>query len=203
MKKFTVLLILIGILAFISCKDIEIFYPIPLTVRAKFPITATNGRFADSLFISTDSLYDDLKGEIEKAGLSWDDLDRIRLEGAAYIVYDPSDPSTVVDGQCDIRYPLTTPFEQILTLDNVNLGDIEGIPQKDPLTIQGVRIVNQVWDDFLLQVKAFPGSSPILLIGVKAEGSLSTQNRVTFTMIVDFTVTAVVRTKQKKYDIFG
>ena len=203
MKKLTVLMILIGVIAFISCKDIDIYYPIPLTVRAKFPVVANNGQFAYSLFISTDSLFDDLKGELDKAGLSWDDLDRIRLEGAAYIVYDPSDPNTVVEGQCDIRYPLTTPFIQIITLDNVNLGNIEGTPQKDPLTVEGVRVVNQVWDDFLLQVKAFPGNPPILLIGVKAEGTLSTPNRVTFTMIVDFTVTAVVRTKQKKFDIFG
>jgi len=196
-------MLLIVTIAFMNCKDIDIYYPIPLTVRAKFPVTANNGRFADSLFISTDSLFGDLKGELDKAGLSWDDLDRIRLEGAAYIVYDPSDPNTVVDGQCDVRYPLATPFTQILTLDNVNLGNIEGTPQKDPLTVEGVRVVNQVWDDFLLQVKAFPGNPPILLIGVKAEGTLSTPSRVTFTMIVDFTVTAVVRTKQKKFDIFG
>lgn len=202
MKKSIVIILLIGIVLFMSCKDVEVFYPIPLTAKAKFLIQASGGSFSETLFITTDTLFKDLQNELNKAGLSWNDIDRIRLEGAAYTIYDPSVPNTVVDGKCDIAYE-TPVFVKIMTINNVNFTEIEGKPQVDPLTIDGVALLNQVWDDFLIQLKSNPGIPPLLLIGVRAEGSLTTQGNVTFTIVVEFTTTAVVKQKQRTFNIFG
>jgi len=202
MKKSIVLILLIGVLFVISCRDVTVYYPIPITLRAKFLIDASGGSFSDSLWVTTDTLFQDLQKELDKLGLSWDDIDRIRLEGAAYTIYDPTVPNVVADGTCDIAY-LVPVFVHTLTMTNFDLTVNEGITQVDPLTVDGVTLLNGVWDDFLFQLQNNPGVNPNLLIGVRADGSLSTQGDVTFTMVVEFTTTAVVKQKQKTFNIFG
>ncbi len=204
MKKSIAVILLIGILLFISCKDVVVYYPIPLTLNAKFLIEASGGSFSDSLVVTTDTLFKDLQNELNKVGLSWDDIDRIRLEGAAYTIYDPTVPDVVADGTCDIAYD-TLDFVHIMTIDNFDLTVNEGITYVDPLTVDGVALLNRVWKDFLDDLQLNPGVDPSLFIGVKAEGSLtpSGTGNMTFTMVVEFTVTAVVKQTQRTFNIFG
>jgi hypothetical protein len=202
MKKIILLILLIGALFIISCKDVVVHYPIPLTLRAKFLIGASGGSFSENLLVDTDTLFMDLQKELDRLGLTWNDIDRIRLEGAAYTVYDPTEDNVVVNGTCDVAY-LSPSFVHTLTLSNFDLTVNEGITKVDPLTPDGVTLLNDIWDDFLRALKINPGVNPSLLVGVRAAGSLSSQQNLTFTMVVEFTTTAVVKQKQKTFNIFG
>lgn len=190
MKNMMILLIF-GMVILISCSEVNVYYPVPLKTGVKFLVVASGGSFDDSYFINTDSIFGDLIKVLEERDLTLDDLDRIKLEGAAYTIYKPTNPDAVISGTLSISYGSSV-FEQIMTLDNVVFADIEGKPQVNVLTPDGVLVLDQALQDVKNGISG-------RLVGVKAEGTLiSGGSNVTFTMVVEFTITTVVRTRMTR-----
>jgi hypothetical protein len=189
--KNIIILLIFGMLILMSCSEVDVYYPVPLKTGAKFLVVASGGSFDDSLFINTDSIFGDLIKVLEERDLTLDDLDRIKLEGAAYTIYDPTNPDAVISGTLSISYGRSV-FEQIMILDNVVFADIEGKPQVNVLTPDGVLVLDQALQDVKNGIRG-------RLVGLKAEGKLiSGGSNVTFTMVVEFTITTVVRTRMTR-----
>ncbi|MEJ2049594.1 MAG: hypothetical protein P8Y60_07100 [Calditrichota bacterium] len=144
--KNILLLLISGMVILMSCSEVNVFYPVPLKTGAKFLVVARGGSFDDSLFINTDSIFGDLGKVLEERDLTLEDLDRIKLEGAAYTIYDPTNPDAAILGTLSISY-CSSIFENIITLDNLVLADIEGKPQVNALTPDGVLVLDRALQD--------------------------------------------------------
>ncbi len=198
MKKYMALFFIAGILLLTSCKDVEVYYPLPLSTSMKFPVTTNAGSYSIQDTIPTDKILQDVLNKLAEAGLSRNNLHRVVLEGVAYTVADPSVANVVVNGDLFVSYG-SSQFTGILKLSNVNLTSIEGKPQTDALSSAGVSLLNQALQDAIFS-SGFSSD-----IGVRSSGSLAqgTPGNVTFTMLVEFTITTIVRQKQSIFDPLG
>ncbi len=184
----------------LSCRDRVVYYPIPLKSQVLFVIQASNGSYDYNGAILVGDIFQDLQAELANAGLSLKDVDRMKLEGVAYTIYDVTDNNTVINGVVDVSLNSLAPasFLNILTLSNVNLGQIAGIPQINLLNSAGVGLLNQAMQS-LLSSQGLSG-----FIGVNSKGALVSGNQsVAFKMRVEFTITTVVKKNQKIFDPLG
>jgi hypothetical protein len=190
------LLLIISALLVMSCKDVVVYYPIPLTSSVEFIITTSGGSYEENLPVHTDEIFADLQKKLAEFGLTLSDVDRIRLEGAAYTITKISNASARISGVVDLSYD-SSPFATVMSLNQLLLGDIEGVPQKNALSKEGVTLLNQGLDDL--------SNGIVGVMTVKSEGSLApgTTGQVTFTMLVEFTITSVVTKKQTVFSPLG
>jgi hypothetical protein len=196
MKKYMMLLLIISVVFLISCKDVVVYYPIPLTSSVEFIITTSGGSYSETLPLNTDDIFKDLHKKLAEFSLTLTDIDQIKLEGAAYTITKISNPSAQVSGGVDLSYDLSLPTT-VMSLDQLVLGDIVGIPQENALSKPGVDLLNQALDDLR--------NGTVGVITVNSKGSLApgTTGQVTFTMLVEFTITSVVTKKQSVFSPLG
>lgn len=196
MKKYILLLLILSVILLISCKDVVVYYPIPLTSSVEFIITTSGGSYSETLPLNTEDIFADLQKKLAEFNLTLTDIDQIKLEGAAYTITKISNPSAQVSGVVDLSYNLSPPTT-VMSLNQLDLGSIEGIPQKDALSEPGVSLLNQALDDLR--------NSIVGVVTVDSKGSLApgTTGQVTFTMLVEFTITSVVTKKQSVFSPLG
>jgi hypothetical protein len=84
-----------------------------------------------------------------------------------------------------------------MTVDSLVFEDILNKPQVDALNADGVAELDQALQDLLNN----PGSN--FTVNVRSRGSLDTTNNVVFTMLVEFTITAIVQKELTKLSPLG
>jgi hypothetical protein len=197
MKKLIFTIAVLGLIALIGCANVKVNYPIPLKSAAEFIVITSNGSYDDTLYINTAEIFTDLEEELNKAGLSLSDLQGINLEGAAYTMTQTSDSTAIVEGTVDIQY-INTPYTEVMTVKPLVFLDILNQPQVDVLNADGVAILNMALQDLINT----PGINR--QIGVKSNGSLTTGGGdIVFTMLVEFTITAIVQKEVSKLSPLG
>lgn len=197
MKKRIFAIVLLSIIALISCNNVKVNYPIPLKSSAEFLILTSGGSYNDTLYIDTRDIFADLESELRKADLSLSDLQGINLEGAAYTMTQTSDSTAIVEGAVYIQY-FNSPFTEVMTVKPLAFSDILYQPQVDALNADGVAILNQALQDLINT----PGINR--QIGVKSNGSLTPgSGDIGFTMLVEFTITAIVQKEVSKLSPLG
>ncbi|MBN2367354.1 MAG: hypothetical protein JXL67_14395 [Calditrichaeota bacterium] len=198
MKKYISVLFITGIILLTGCKDVEVFYPIPLSTSALFVIKTSGGSYSDTVFIPSDDIIKDVTKKLADSGLERRHLHKVVLEGVAITIKEPSVQNIVVSGDLYIRYG-SSQFTGIMKLNNVNLSETEGKPQSDILTPAGVSVLDQALQDIIFT------SNVASNIAVRSSGSLApgTPGDVTFAMLVEFTITTVVKKKQSIFDPLG
>jgi hypothetical protein len=179
-----------------SCQSVKVNYPIPLKSSVEFIINTDGGSYDDTLFVNTAEIFADLVAALDSAGLTLDDLQGINIEGAAYTMTQTTDSNAVVQGAVDVQYNIP-PFQEVMTVKPLVFLDILNQPQVDALNADGVAILNQALQDLV----DFPGSNQ--QIDVKSNGSLTTGGDITFTMLVEFTITAIVQKELTKLSPLG
>ena len=197
MKKRIFAIAIIALIALMSCDNVKVNYPIPLKSSAEFLVLTSNGSYDDTLYINTADIFADLEAELNNAGLSLSDLQGINLEGAAYTMTQTSDSTAIVEGTVDIQY-INTPFTEVMTVKPLVFSDILNQPQVDVLNADGVAILNMALQD-LLNIPGFNRQ-----IGVKSNGLLTIgSGDINFTMLVEFTITAIVQKEVSKLSPLG
>ncbi len=172
---------------------IEVYYPIPLQSQVPSIVTATGGTFNDSLQINTADISDDLVEKLYELGLTLDDVDKIVLEGAAYIVVESSESNVVMTDSINIRYG-SSGYVNIMFLEQIEIDQIMNTPQTNVLSPEGVALFNTVLKD-IKNNEAFP------LVFIQSKGSLvPVSNQVIFKVLIDLTVTTVVKKIQSIFD---
>jgi hypothetical protein len=182
-----------------SCQNVKVNYPIPLKSSVEFIITTSGGSYDDTLYINTGDIFSDLVAELDKAGLTLDDLVDINLEGAAYTMTQTNDSNAVVQGAVDVQY-VVPPFTEVMTVKPLVFVSILNQPQVDVLNSDGVALLNMALKDLITT----PGINRI--IGVKSNGSLTSGGvggEIDFTMLVEFTITAIVQKELTKLSPLG
>jgi hypothetical protein len=133
---------------------------------------------------------------LNEVGLSMGDVEKIVLEGAAYIVVETNNSDAVVNDSLNIRYE-SPEFINIMYLDQLNLGQALNIPQTDVLTADGVSLFNSILDDIknnrTLSVVFIQSKSALVAGGTEA----------IFKVLVDLTITTVVKRTQTIFDPLG
>jgi len=128
--------------------------------------------------------------------LELSDVDRIKLEGAAFTITKISNPNAEVSGLVDLSYRSSS-YETVMSLNQLVLGTIEGIPQTDALSEEGVAMLNDALNDLRTGI--------VGVVDINSKGSLApgSTGQVTFTMLVEFTITSVVTKKQTVFSPLG
>jgi len=196
MRIILLSIVLISLIAVMSCQSVKVNYPIPLKSSVEFIINTDGGSYDDTLFVNTSDIFADLVAALDSAGLTLDDLQGINIEGAAYTMTQTTDSNAVVQGAVDVQYNNPS-FQEVMTVKPLVFLDILNKPQVDALNADGVAILNQALQDLV----DFPGSSQ--QIDVKSNGSLTTGGDITFTMLVEFTITAIVQKELTKLSPLG
>ncbi|OGB64143.1 MAG: hypothetical protein A2Y94_15570 [Caldithrix sp. RBG_13_44_9] len=196
MRKYISILLTSFLIVLSSCKDVEVYYPIPLQSQVPIIVTATGGTFNDSLQINTADISDDLVEKLYELGLTLDDVDKIVLEGAAYIVVESSESNVVMTDSINIRYG-SSGYVNMMFLEQIEIDQIMNTPQTNVLSPEGVALFNTVLKD-IKNNEAFP------LVFIQSKGSLvPVSNQVIFKVLIDLTVTTVVKKIQTIFDPLG
>ncbi len=196
MKKYIILFLILSAILLISCKDVVVYYPIPLTSSVEFIITTSGGSYSENLQLYTDDIFADMQKKLAEFNLELSDVDRIKLEGAAFTITKISNPNAEVSGLVDLSYRSSS-YETVMSLNQLVLGTIEGIPQTDALSEEGVAMLNDALNDLRTGI--------VGVVDINSKGSLApgSTGQVTFTMLVEFTITSVVTKKQTVFSPLG
>jgi hypothetical protein len=196
MKKYIGILIAFFVTILSGCKDVEVYYPIPLQSQVSIVITATGGIFDSTFAIPTAGFSADLVEKLYELGLSLEDVDRIVLEGAACIVVEASQSNVVLTDSINIQYGGSN-YVNIMYLDQIEVDDILNIPQTNLLSPEGVGLFNAVLQDI-------KNESALPVVFIQSKGTLvPLSNPVTFVVTLDLTVTTVVKKIQTIFDPLG
>lgn len=196
MKKYIGILITFFVIILSGCKDVEVYYPIPLQSQVPIIITASGGIFDSTFTIPTAGFSADLVEKLYELGLTLDEVDRIVLEGAAFILVETSEPDVVLTDSINISYG-GSEYVNIMYLDQIEIDQIINIPQPNVLSPEGVALFNTVLQD-IKNDAAFP------VIFLQSKGSLiPASNHIIFTITLDVTITTVVKKIQTIFDPLG
>lgn len=197
MKKYILICFIFVLMVLFSCKDVIVFYPIPLKSEAIFLIQTSGGSYNIEDSLDAQDLWKDVLAKLNKQGLSTEDIEQIKLEGIAYTILHTDNPNAVVNGELEITYATQT--EIIIHLQDINFGQILNEPQVNALTPGGVALLNQALNN-LINSQGNAG-----VISVESSGNLTagTTGEVKFTMLVEFTITSIVKKKQEIFDPLG
>jgi len=196
MRKYIAVLLTFFLIILCSCKDVEVYYPIPLQSQVPIVVIATGGLFNDSLQINTSDIADELVEKLYELGLTLNDVDRIVLEGAAYIVTESYTPNVVVTDSINISYG-GSGYVNLMYLEQIDLDETMDVPQTNVLSPEGVALFNTVLDD-IKDDQAFPS------VYIQSKGSLvPVSDQVIFMVTIDLTVTTVVKKIQTIFDPLG
>jgi ABC-type amino acid transport substrate-binding protein len=196
MNKYLLIFLTLLVMIFGSCKDIEVHYPIPLQSQLELIIIATaEGREVTVQFDAND-LASELVDELKEAGFSMNDVEKIVLEGAAYILVETSNSEAVVNDSLNISYD-DPEFINIMYLDQLNLGQALNIPQTDLLTPSGVSLFNSILNDI-------KNNRTLPAIFIQSKSSLlAGGTEAIFKVQLDLTITTVVKRIQTIFDPLG
>jgi hypothetical protein len=196
MRKYIAILLTFFMIILCGCKDVEVYYPIPLQMQLPIIITTTGGLFDQTLEVSTIDISGELVEKLHEVGLTEDEVDKIILEGAAYIVVESSEPDVVLTDSINISYG-GSEYVNMIYLDQIDLDQIMNAPQTDVLSPEGVAIFNTVLKD-IKNNQASP------LVYIQSKGSLvPASNPVVIKVVVDLTITTVVRKIHTIFDPLG
>ncbi len=188
MRKYIGILFSFLFMVSLSCKDVEVYYPIPLQSKIPIVIDAHSGIFDQTIEINTADFSTELKGKLKQIDLKVDDVEKIVLEGAALVVVEASEPGVVINDSINIRYQ-NSEYINLMYLQEIDLDQIMNIPQANLLSSAGVTLFNSVLDDI-------KNSRPPAVIFLRSKGTLiSGGSRVNFKIILDLTITTLVKKK--------
>lgn len=198
MKKFIILFLVIPLISAINCKNVLVYYPVPLKSKAPpIPILTVGGSYNETVTLDFDIFFKDLEEELKKEyGVSFNDVDRVKLEGAAFTILQTNADVTIT-GSVNIGY--ATDSKKIMTLDDVSLNDILNIPQVDALTPEGVSLLNQAMEEYLTT----GGQSTLISLNTSGTITAGTSGDAFFIMLVEFTITTVIKKSQEVFDPLG
>jgi len=197
MSKYIVGFLSLFLVLFLNCKDVLVYYPIPLTFKVEISgIQTDGGSYSGSGSLSATEIYDNnIKQQLSDAGLSTEDIENVELEGVAFTISKPTDQSAILDtAAIRIGYNGRGP-DMLLNMANVNFGQVLNKPQALDLSPGGVDLLTQALKNIVLS----GGLGGDVL--VKVSGSL-TSGEVTFDLLIEMTVTTVVKKKQQVFEPF-
>ena len=196
MKKYSGILITFFVIILSGCKDVEVYYPIPLQSQIPIIITASGGIFDSTFTIPTAGFSADLVEKLYELGITLDEVDRIVLEGAAFIMVETSQSNVVLTDSINIQYGSSN-YVNMMYLDQIEVDGILNTPQTNLLSPEGVALFNTVLKDIKND-----SASPVVFI--QSKGTLvPLSNQVTFMVTIDLTVTTVVKKIQSIFDPLG
>jgi hypothetical protein len=179
-----------------SCKDVEVYYPIPLQAQVPIIVIANGGTFDESMQVNTADISAELVDKLNEFGMTLNEVEKIVLEGAACIVVETSEPNVVLTDSINISYG-GSGYVNMMYLNQIEMDQIINIPQPNVLSPEGVALFNTVLQDIKNSV-AFP------VISLQSKGSLiPASNQITFTITLDVTITTVVKKVQTIFDPLG
>lgn len=180
-----------------ACKNVLVYYPVPLTSEIVLDVVVVNGSYNETLPLDLDiyfkNLDDQLKGDY---GVSLDDIDRIELEGAAYTILQ-TDADIVVSGNVNLTYASQT--DTLMGLEAVRLEEILNKPQPDALYSKGIGLLNQALQEYL----SFGGQSKNVELNTTGSLSETPVTSATFKMLIEFTITTVIKKNHEVFDPLG
>lgn len=180
-----------------ACKNVLVYYPVPLTSEIVLDVVVVNGSYNKTLPLDLDiyfkNLDDQLKGNY---GVSLDDIDGIKLEGAAYTILQ-TDADIVVSGNVNLTYASQT--DTLMGFEAVRLEEILDKPQPDALYSEGIGLLNQALQEYL----SFGGQSKYVDLNTTGSLSESTVTSTTFKMRIEFTITTVIKKNHEVFDPLG
>lgn len=180
-----------------ACKNVLVYYPVPLTSEIVLNVVVVNGSYNETLPLDLDiyfkNLDDQLKGDY---GVSLDDIDRIELEGAAYTILQ-TDADIVVSGNVNLTYASQT--DTLMGLEAVRLEEILNKPQPDALYSKGIGLLNQALQEYL----SFGGQSKNVELNTTGSLSETPVTSATFKMLIEFTITTVIKKNHEVFDPLG
>jgi hypothetical protein len=180
-----------------ACKNILVYYPVPLTSELVLNVVVVNGSYDEKLPLDLDIYFKNLDDQLQgDYGVSLDDVDRIKLEGAAYTILQ-TDADIVVSGNVNLTYASQT--DTLMGLEEVRLEEILDKPQSDALNSAGIILLNQALQEYL----SFGGQSKYIFINTSGSLSESTATNLKFTMRIEFTITTVIRKNHEVFDPLG
>ncbi len=198
MRKYIFIFLVSLLILAINCKDILVYYPIPLkTTAPEFDIQTAGGSYNITIPLNLAIYFKDLEKKlIEDYGVSYDEVDRVIVEGASFTILQ-TDADVTITGSVNIGYG--TDSQQFMTLDNVSLNDILNIPQMDAVTPEGVSLLNQAMEDYL----TMGGQSTLISLNTNGTITSGTSGNARFIMLLEFTITTVIKKRQEVFDPLG
>lgn len=198
MRKYIFIFLVSLLILAVNCKDILVYYPIPLKSTApEFYIQTAGGSYNLTIPLDLAIYFKDLEKKlIEDYGVSFDEVDRVIVEGASFTILQ-TDADVTITGSVNIGYG--TDSQQFMTLDNVSLNDILNTPQMDALTPEGVSLLNQAMEDYL----TMGGQSTLISLNTNGTITSGTSGNAIFIMLLEFTITTVIKKRQEVFDPLG
>ena len=198
MRKYIFIFLVSLLILAINCKDILVYYPIPLkTTAPEFDIQTAGGSYNITIPLNLAIYFKDLEKKlIEDYGVSYDEVDRVIVEGASFTILQ-TDADVTITGSVNIGYG--TDSQQFMTLDNVSLNNILNIPQMDAVTPEGVSLLNQAMEDYL----TMGGQSTLISLNTNGTITSGTSGNARFIMLLEFTITTVIKKRQEVFDPLG
>jgi len=196
MKKYIVIFLTIFVMVINSCEDVEVHYPIPLQSQLELIIIATGSGHDITVQFDPNDLASELVDKLNEVGLSMDDVEKIVLEGAAYIVVETNNSEAVINDSVNARYK-GPDFINMMYVDQLNLGLAVNIPQTEILTTECVSLFNSVLDDI-------KNNESLTDIFIQSKGFIvSGGTDAIFRVVLDLTITTVVKKTQTIFDPLG
>ena len=198
MRKYIFIFLVLLLILAINCKDVLVYYPIPLKSTApEFDIQTAGGSYNITIPLDLAIYFKDLEKKlIEDYGVSFDDVDRVIVEGATFTILQ-TDADVTITGSVNIGYGIDS--QQFMALDDVSLNDILNIPQMGGLTPEGVSLLNQAMEDYL----AMGGQSIRISLNTNGTITSGTSGNARFIMLLEFTITTVIKKRQEVFDPLG
>ncbi len=198
MRKYIFIFLALLLILVINCKDVLVYYPVPLkSTTPEFIIQTAGGSYNETIPFDLAIYFMDLEKKlIEDYGISFDDVDRVIVEGAAFTILQ-TDADVTITGSVNIGYG--TDSQKFMTLDDVSLNDILNIPQTDVLTPEGVNLLNQAMQDYLTT----GGQSTRISLNTNGTITSGTSGNAIFIMLLEFTLTTVIKKRQEIFDPLG
>lgn len=197
MKKYIFGIAIFLATVILSCKDVLVTYPIPLTFNVEINITTSGGTIDTSATLSASQISQELTNQLDDAGLTEDDIRNVTVEGVAYTIYEPTSTGvTVNNGSLNVGYKQQGP-DSLLQLDNVNFAEVAGKKQVVELNPSGVSILDDAVNDIILGNNSTGG------VTVGINGSMDTSVNVGFNLRVEMTFTTIVEKEQTVLDPIG
>jgi hypothetical protein len=196
-RYFLSYIFIIAFLLMATCKNVLVYYPVPLTSEVVLDIEVVNGSYNKTLPLDLDIYFKDLDDQLQSDyGVSLDDVDRIKLEGAAYTILE-TDADIVVSGNVNLTY--ASQSDTLMGLEGVRLEEILDKPQADALYSEGIGLLNQALQEYL----SFGGQSKYVDLNTNGSLSESTATNMKFTMKIEFTITTVIKKNHEVFDPLG
>ncbi len=195
MKKYMFISLILIAYLFQSCTTKLVFYPLPVTLELSLPVSTTTTNFSTQSVLPGQVIANEIFDQLE--GVSVKDIEKITLEAVAFTVSNASDASPNFSGQLEVAYGNPN-FITLLSMNNLNIGQIQGHKQVTDLQANAVQLLNNAVNDILIN----QSSQSVFF---RAQGSLNPppSGTLSFNLVIELTVTPVVKQEQDIFDPLG